>query len=144
MRGASRDRSLARVVIVLLLIGVAGCAGGLLGPGPPPLSVSEVVEMSQAGIPAEEIILKMQESGTVYRLSASELVRLHEQGVPDEVLDYMQETYLESVRENQRLEDMRLWNYGYDGYWYGGVPFGWPDSWIIVPDAPDHPHRHPH
>ena len=133
--------TLAVLTLLVLAAGPLGCAADWLGPGPAPLSVSEVVEMSQAGVPADEIILKMRESGTVYRLDASQLVRLHEQGVSDEVLNYMQETYLESVRENQRLQDMRLWSYGDDGYWYGGVPFGWPSYWIIVPDTPHHPHH---
>ena len=97
--------------------GSSGCAtNGFFG-GSSKLTVSEVVEMSQAGVPEGEIIDQMVASGTVYRLDAAQLVRLHDQGVPDAVLNYMQETYLEEVRERQRLEDMSLWRDCSDAHW---------------------------
>jgi hypothetical protein len=76
----------------------------------------------------------MLDSGTVYRLSAGASARLHEQGVADPVIDYMQRTYLNAVRREQRLRD---WGYRYlgaDGYRYGGRPFGWPHTWWWGPD----------
>ena len=92
------------------LSGSSGCATNGFFRGSSELTVSEVVEMSQAGVPAEEIIDQMVDSGTVYPLDAAQLIRLHHQGVPDAVLNYMQETYLDDVRERQRLEDMSLWS----------------------------------
>jgi hypothetical protein len=71
----------------------------------------------------------MRESGTVYRLKASELAKLKEEGFPDAVIDYMQQTYLDAVRRNQALEDWSHWTVGPDQYWYGGGPFGWSDGW---------------
>ena len=56
-------------------------------------------------------------------LTASHLVGLHEEGVPNVVLDYMQETYLAAVRRDQALEDWRHWAWAGDGYWYGGRPW---------------------
>jgi hypothetical protein len=38
----------------------------------------------------------------------------------------MQKTYVNSVRQNQQLEDWGYWWPGWDGYWYGGPAFGWP------------------
>jgi hypothetical protein len=99
------------------LAGSSGCAKDGFFRGSSDLTVSEVVEMSQAGVPAREIIDRMVASGTVYRLDAAQLVRLHDQGVPDAVLNYMQETHLEDVRVRQRLEDMSLWSDCYDAYW---------------------------
>jgi hypothetical protein len=92
------------------LAGSSGCAtDGFFGESSR-LTASQVVEMSQAGASPAEIIDQMVASGTVYRLNAAQLVRLHDQGVPDPVLNYMQETYLEDVRARQRLEDMSLWS----------------------------------
>jgi hypothetical protein len=102
---------------------------GLVSEKPKPVTVAEVLQMTKEGAPAKDIIKKMRESGTVYRLSASELARLHEQGVADEVLNYMQRTYLNAVRREQRLRDWDYWSLGPDGYWYGGWPFGWPYGW---------------
>jgi hypothetical protein len=95
---------------------------------PPAVNVGQIIEMSKGGVPAQDIIRKIHESGTVYRLRASELARLREQGVPDDVIDYMQETHLEATRHEQYFHD---WSYGPDGYWYGGYPFGWP-YWDVV------------
>ena len=107
-----------------------GCS--LLGTSartPPPVTVPEVIQMSKAGMPAETIIEKMRESGTAYRLTASQLAHLHEKGVPDAVLNYMQRTYLNAVRHDQTLEDWNRWVLAEDGFWYGGWPYGWPSGW---------------
>jgi hypothetical protein len=85
--------------------------------------------MSKEGLPVETILQKMRDSGTTYRLTASQLVRLHEDGVPEAVLDYMQETYLAAVRRDQVREDWRYWAFAADGYWYGGRPYDWPRLW---------------
>jgi hypothetical protein len=89
--------------------------------------------MAKEGIPAQDIVKMMRDSGAVYRLSASDLARLHEQGVADEVINYMQRTYLNAVRRDQRLRDWNYWSLGPDGYWYGGGPYGWPDDWRPLP-----------
>ena len=124
-----RVRRLALVAATAL--GLGGCA--TLGvAGAEPFTVSQVVAMSRAGEPADAIIAKMRESGTVYRLSASQLAKLHDEGVPDAVVDYMQETYLASIRRRQELEDWDYWT-GVDGFWYGGLPYGWPDDWVVLP-----------
>lgn len=91
-----------------------------------PVTVPAVIQMSKAGVPAETIIAKMRESGTAYRLTAAQIANLHEQGVADAVLDYMQQTYLDAVRHDQALEDWNRWAWAGDGYWYGGWSYGWP------------------
>ena len=98
-----------------------------------PVTVAEVVKMSQDKVPAGVMIDKMRQSGTVYRLKASELAKLKEEGVPDAVINYMQQTYLNAVRRNQALEDWDYWTMGPDSYWYGGGPFGWPNEWYTGP-----------
>jgi hypothetical protein len=69
--------------------------------------VSEVILMSNEGFPAETIVKKMRDSKTVYRLTAAQLARLHDQGVADPVINHMQQTCLEAVRREQNLAD---WN----------------------------------
>lgn len=122
---------LGRVVRVVLAVGalilLAGCAE-MFGPRPPPVTVPEVVAMAKAGVPAEQIVEKMRHSGTVYRLKASQLADLRHEGVPDAVINYMQETYLEAVRRDQEFRDWSYWTFR-GGYWYGGYPFGWPPYW---------------
>ena len=92
----------------------------------PAISVAEIVQMSTAGMPAADIIAKLHESGTIYRLKASEFASLKEQGVSAEVIDYMQETYLRAVQHDQRLQDDSYWTRSNDNYWYGGTAADWP------------------
>ena len=68
------------------------------------MTVERVIAMSKSGTDASSIIAKMQEAGTVYRLSGSQLAVLKAEGVPDPVLDYMLRTYLRAERERQVLE----------------------------------------
>jgi hypothetical protein len=77
-------RTLAFSMLVLLL---GGCASL---DSPPPLSGAQIVELARAGKTAPEIIAELQRTATVLPLGASDIVRLHEAGVPAEVLDYLQ------------------------------------------------------
>ena len=113
---------------VLLIAFLAACAG-MRGATIPPVTVEEVVQMSQAGVPADQIIEKMRQSQTIYRLEASKLADLRDKGVPDKVINYMQQTYLDAVRRNKYLQDTTYWTPGGPGYWYGGPPYGWPNEW---------------
>ena len=95
-----------------------------------PVTVPQIIQMSQDKVPAYEIIERMGKSGTTYRLSAAQLANLRQQGVPDPVINYMQRTYLEAVRREQRLDDWTYWT-DVDGWWYGGRPYGWSDDWVM-------------
>lgn len=113
-------------LLVVTTFAVVGCAtfrNDLRSPDP--VTVQQVIDMSKAGVPAEEIVDEIQRSGTVYRLNASELANLRQQGVSDEVINEMQGTYLRSVAEGQAAEDWGMYSLGLDGFWYGGAPYGW-------------------
>jgi len=124
MRVAAR---LAPVLaLAATLVAVAGCSTLRSAfRGPDPVTVAEIVDMSRDGVPPEEIVDQIQRSGTVYRLNAAELADLRQQGVSDEVIDEMQNTYLRSVAENQAMDDWGMYSMGPDGFWYGGAPMGW-------------------
>jgi hypothetical protein len=100
-------QTIAAVIVCLAIFG--GCAG--MQRRPPP-SIDQIVEMGKAGKPAEEIVRELQETRAVYPLTASQIVRLHEQGVPDAVLDYMQNAYADSIRWEARMhyEGAYLWH----------------------------------
>ena len=61
--------------------------------------------MSKHGVPPGTIIEKMRGSQSVYRLTAAQLAELHDLGIADQVLDYMQQTYIEAERREQSNED---------------------------------------
>jgi hypothetical protein len=112
------------VLTVGWLISTGGCAS-VPDERPAPVSVQEIIDMSKSGMPPDQIIQEISESQTVYRLEASQLADLEKQGVPPAVINYMQQTYLDSVRRNSDLEDYDYWTQEEDGYWYGGMPYGW-------------------
>ena len=113
---------------------LAGVVGALLvsgcitvgGPQPEPVTVPQIVEWSRSGVAPEEIIERIRQSDTVYRLEASEYAELEEQGVSAPVLNYMQQTYIDEIRRNSFLQERHYWTPGGAGYWYGGAPYGWP------------------
>lgn len=53
------------------------------------LPLEQIVTLARQGIGAEEIIGRITQSGSRYRLSASQIVELRQQGVPLKVLDHM-------------------------------------------------------
>ncbi len=130
-------RGILLALVSASLLFVVSCAG-TRGYQTPPVTVPEIVKMSKAGVPAQQIIAKMRKSHTVYRLKAEQLANLKQEGVPGAVIDYMQHTYIMAVRRNQQLEDWNYWWPGWDGYWYGGPAFGWPYAywnWNWGPDV---------
>ena len=111
---------LAAAAIVLM---VAGCAT-MGAPRPAAITVPQIVAMAKAGVSADDIIAQIQASGTVYRLKASQLAELEQEGVPAKVINYMQETYLTAVKRDTRYQDEQYWTNDND-YLYGGDPYGW-------------------
>jgi hypothetical protein len=109
-------RSFTILLCGLSLSVLPGCAYSVSNPLPP-VTVPQIVEMTKIGVPPEDIVQKMRDSGTVYRLGPSQLAQLQEQGVPEAVLNYMQQTYLEAVREDQRRADYNDWERGTGGYY---------------------------
>jgi hypothetical protein len=62
-----------------------------------PLDISEVVKSSEAGAPPEQVIGTVRSSQTTYALKGSDFCRLNRAGVPDPVLDYLQQKFFEDV-----------------------------------------------
>ena len=98
-------RGLALIFLNAITL-LSGCA--TLGANPP-VTVSEVIQMTKEGVTPETIVETMRDSGSVYRLTAAQLVRLHDQGVADPVIDHMQQTYLNAVRREQSLTEWDSW-----------------------------------
>ena len=104
---------------LIFLTGVtllSGCAA--LGfKQPEPVTVGQVIEMSKEGVPAETIVAKMRDSEGVYRFTAAQLAELHDLGIADPVLDYMQQTYIEAERREQSRDDWGEWDMWGSGIW---------------------------
>lgn len=83
------------LIAFFFIVALAGCA---TTPLPPPPTAAEIVQMAKEGQSADAIIQRIQQSRAVYQLSATQLAQLREQGVPDKVIDYMQQTYIDAVR----------------------------------------------
>jgi len=122
-----RVRVACGFAVVSLLVAV-GCANGpwshRFGH---PVHVSEVVALSQHGVPPEKIIAKMNRSGLVYNLSEEDYVVLRKRGVTTQVIEYMKSTYTQALEQFPKIGKdpyYGCWYLGPDGYWYGGGPDG--------------------
>lgn len=117
---------LALLCMAVALIGTfTGCAT-FRESRPEPVTVPQIISMVKQGMPSTDIIAQMKASRTVYRLKASHLADLEKQGVPADIIDYMQKTYLQAVKAEARYQERRYWTMADDYCWYGGAPFGWP------------------
>jgi len=101
----------------LLWLALAGCAAL---EGPAPLSGAEIVMLAREGKTAPEIIAELQRTATVLRLDASDIVNLHDAGVPDEVLDYLQRVQIDALLWQQRASEMFWYGPGFGGSIYSG------------------------
>jgi hypothetical protein len=60
-----------------------------VGPANPPLSILDIIRMSQAGLSDEVIVAKIDQTGSYYRLTASEIIDLKRSSVSDRVIAFM-------------------------------------------------------
>ena len=107
---------------LLIALALAGCA--TLEKNAHPLTADDVIARARSGVDPKVVIDELFRTDTVIPLSAAEIVRLHEAGVPDEVLDYMQYAQLQEIR----WRDQNYW-YGYGpGFYRGWGPCPFPPS----------------
>ena len=101
---SSLRKPAALLLLLISMTALGGCA--TLGfKQPEPVTVGQVIQMNKDGMPADTIIKKMRDSDAVYRLTAAQLAELHDMGVADPVLNYMQQTYIDAERRQQSAED---------------------------------------
>lgn len=87
-----------------------------------PVTVPDIVRMSQDSVPAKDIINKIRQSHTAYTLKASTFAKLQQEGIADSVLNYMQSTHINLLKRSQQMQDSYYWGPRYYG-WYG--PYGY-------------------
>jgi hypothetical protein len=104
---------------LLALLLLAGCAA--LEPRPAPLSGAEIVALAKEGKSPRQIIEQLKRTDTVLPLQASDIVALHESGVPKEVLDHLQRAQIDDIRWRNR--NSAFW---YDPFNRGSGPCPWP------------------
>lgn len=111
--------SLRKPAALFLLISVTALSGCATfgSEQPEPVTVAQVIQMTKDTVPPDTIVKKMRDSDAVYRLTAAQLAELHDMGVPDPVLNYMQQTYIDAERRQQSVED-----WGRDDMWR---PYDW-------------------
>ena len=119
----------ARALAAASLLGAAGCARAPWATHRfgHPVHVSEVVALSQHGVPPDQIVAKMNRGGLVYNLREEEYVEIRRRGVTPQVIEYMRVTYAQAVAEHPKLGQdpfLACWYLGPDGHWYGGGPLG--------------------
>lgn len=108
----------------------AGCS--TTGTAVRPLSVYDVVVLSKAGTPAEDIIKRIQDSGATYNLDAGQIEQLRREGVPDPVLSYMRQAPGRQQQGQTAIRDFdrefRDWDFNrMPGSLQPGIP-GWGHS----------------
>lgn len=91
-----------------------------------PVTVPDIVQMSKDKVSSKNIINEIRKSHTAYTLKANEFAKLQQEGVADSVVNYMQKTHLDLIRNNQQRQDSYYWGPYYGGYGYGGLGYGWP------------------
>ena len=90
--------------VTLLLLFVMGCATHKPAP-PPPLTQSDVISMVKMSVPDDEIMRRIDETRTVFRLSSEDVVRLRNEGLSDRLVSFMLDTYARAAAAEQRRRD---------------------------------------
>lgn len=120
--GTGRIRR-ALIACVALAV-LSGCAGALKRPDP--LTTEDILRLVKSETPSLDIIQRLRETRTVLPLSGSQFAKLREQGVPDDVLDYLQQAYLGAVEFDARMRYQSLHWGGWGGWGGWGPPFPHP------------------
>ena len=82
---------------------LAACAG--FNPGPE-LTPADLVQLSKSGEAPAAIVDRLRRSGTVIWLSATDIVKLREAGVSNQVLDYLQAAQIAETRRQSQFDQL--------------------------------------
>ena len=96
----------------LVALLVVGCATPK--PRPAALTQVDIVAMVKAKMTDEDIMRRIDATGTVFNLSADDVVKLRQEGVSERLVDYMLDTKVRAAAEYERHR-----YYYYDPYYYG-------------------------
>jgi hypothetical protein len=110
-------RSISRAFCISALLLAAGCRYYEVRE-PDPLTTQEILEMSRSGATPEEIIHKIDASGTVYIMDSKDVIDLDESGVDPKVIDHMLDTHRRDV-------ERRYYRHYHCHPWYPYYRFGW-------------------
>lgn len=99
---------------------VSGCA---TVPRIEPLTAEQIVQLSKDGVPAPDIIRRIDDTRTVLPLSGRQFAKLRNEGVDDDVLDHLQARYTRAIEFDSRIRTQQMyWGAGM-GPWGGFGPF---------------------
>ena len=113
------------VIFGCVLVMLSGCASlGL--PEREPVTLEQIVALAKEGKDATAIIGKIQESRTTYDVMASQYAKLSRDGVPDQVIDFMQRGQLKMAERQGRRD-------AYHDLWLSG--HGWGHTSVWAPRA---------
>lgn len=119
------NRSLLTIGFCASLLLLGGCATLNHEPEHAPVSLEDIVAMAKEGKDAPAIIGEIQVSKTRYDVTASQYAKLSRDGVPDAVLDFMQQGQIRLIEEQGRRRGMSDawyygsgWGWGYGAAWY--------------------------
>ena len=113
---------MTRLSFLLICALIGGCASV---DRPKPLTGADIVALAKGGRTPEQIIDELKRTDTVLALRASDYVALHDAGVPDDVLNYLQLAQIEEIRWRERsLHYGPGW-----GYYYGWGPCRYRGRW---------------
>ncbi len=91
-----------------------------------PISLEEIVQMAKSGKDGPTIIGELQAAHMAYDVTASQYAKLSRDGVPDAVLDYMQQTQMELAGRHHHHV-----HYAYDPLWYGCCGPWYPRGYVV-------------
>jgi len=94
--GQRVEKTPLRLAIALIPLCVLSGCGTFYAP-PEPLPISKVVELCKSNTPPPLIIQRIRDSHTTYALRGSDFPKLKADGVPDSVLDYLQESFADDL-----------------------------------------------
>ena len=105
-------------LIVALLVGCASTTPRSAG-----LSLADIISMSKVGLTDAEIFSRVEDTHTVFKLTADDVVLLRNEGVSNGVVTYLLDTYTRAAMDEQRRRDsdeIRCnwgFNYGFPHRW---------------------------
>lgn len=107
-------------MLLIVCVVAAGCA---VTPRPAPISQADVISMVKAGATDEEIMRRIDATGTVFRLNADDIVFLRKEGVSDRVVTFMMDTLTRAALAEQSRQDYYRYHVHYGFGW--GHPWCW-------------------
>ena len=134
------------ITIGFIILMITGCSAFVIV-NERAMSIDDVINLTKAEASSDVIIRQIEATNSRFELEADDIVRLKNEGVEDDVIEFMIETGYtpQRMRRDYNYAPYDYWNNYYNKFYYPYYDYNYnPDAYYLYGGVPYYRHRSPY